>query len=300
MNSKTGEPARGEVMPKTDENAIVKSNTPSTAYLPAKKIEQFAAVVGEPWEPIKYGLIAKQEIEQAEIASALTAQHIIRGGAALIIAKQNLKHGEFGPWLEEAGISERTAQKHMLLAQRAQDQGFVNPKMMNLGVSKAKELLALTNEEFEELSQHGKTGDLTLDDVDRMTEKELREAIRKSRDNQKKLEEKIKVGKQQNELLNDLNIELRKKHRAPSTLESHLYTAAMELQMALERPPVTEPGPELDMVDTACRLAYRNAHQALLKFKHDKIIKWDPPDAEKLEAEFAGMDPGEPEEAEKN
>jgi hypothetical protein len=59
----------------------------------------------------------RQELEATRTSLVQAVEHAITAGELLIEAKQQVKHGEWLPWLtENCEISERTAQAYMKLA----------------------------------------------------------------------------------------------------------------------------------------------------------------------------------------
>lgn len=71
--------------------------------------------------------------------SRAMAEHALEAGRLLIEAKDNLKHGEFGPWLREhVSISERTARRYMTLARA----GVKTAMVADFGVVGAVEALS--------------------------------------------------------------------------------------------------------------------------------------------------------------
>jgi hypothetical protein len=85
------------------------------------------------------------KIEHAAMAAALTnsVEHAMAAGDILIEAKRQVGHGQWLPWLESCGISQRTAQRYMRVA-RHRPAIEANPtSVSDLGVSGALALLAV-------------------------------------------------------------------------------------------------------------------------------------------------------------
>jgi Protein of unknown function (DUF3102) len=57
------------------------------------------------------------KVEHAAVSTALKhgVEHAMAAGDILIEAKDQLKHGQWLPWLETSGVSERTAQRYIRL-----------------------------------------------------------------------------------------------------------------------------------------------------------------------------------------
>ena len=101
-------------------------------------------------------------------------------GGYLLLLRQASEHGAFLPALERLGLEPRAAQQYMSVAKR-----FANAKSIShlegAGIAKLVELVALDNEQLEELTELGQTGELALDDVARMSVKDLRAKVRELR-----------------------------------------------------------------------------------------------------------------------
>ncbi|MCL1960326.1 MAG: hypothetical protein FWG56_00765 [Desulfovibrionaceae bacterium] len=112
---------------------------------------------------------------------------IMEFGAYLLLIKEGSDHGTFQKALEELEIVPDTARTYMAITRRFAKRA-TSPVLESLGFSKAAELLPLDDEQIDELAEVGKTGELALDDVSRMSVKELRKAVRKERDVKRRLE----------------------------------------------------------------------------------------------------------------
>jgi len=101
-------------------------------------------------------------------------------GGYLLMLKETCGHGKFLPVLERLGIGPDSAQRYMAVTRR-----FANTAsgryLEAAGIKKMVELLPLDDGQLEELGELGQTGELALDDVARMSVKELRLAVRKER-----------------------------------------------------------------------------------------------------------------------
>ncbi len=124
----------------------------------------------------------KRRIQQAK---AVIGQQIYFMGRDLIMLKERCQHGQFLEDLAELGIAQRTAHRYMTVAIK-----FNSPKMQQLikslngekGVfSKLLELSTEGDEDLEALVDGGTVAGLQLDEIDRMSAKELREALRQAK-----------------------------------------------------------------------------------------------------------------------
>lgn len=120
-------------------------------------------------------------------------------GGYLLLLKSACEHGKFLPALERLGLETRSAQQYMSVAKR-----FANTKTSShleaLGMSKLVDLLPLDDEQLEDLTELGKTGELHLDDVARMSVRELRAAVREERTrNQRQADVNAELSKEIND-----------------------------------------------------------------------------------------------------
>lgn len=119
-------------------------------------------------------------LDGARSAKRRVGMAIMEFGAYLLLIKAGCDRGEFGRALMELEIVPDTARTYMALARRF-SQRASTPVLDGLGFGKAAELLPLDDEQIDELAELGQTGELALDDVARMSLKELRAAVRKER-----------------------------------------------------------------------------------------------------------------------
>ena len=101
-------------------------------------------------------------------------------GGYLLLLKEGLGSAGITPVLERLGISQPAASKYMSIARRFANYSTSN-NFEKLGFSKMAELLPLDDGQVDSLITEGQTGELDLDDVSRMSVKELRAAVRKER-----------------------------------------------------------------------------------------------------------------------
>lgn len=138
-------------------------------------------------------------IQKAKFFLAGAAEAMLNAGNQLIRVKEREPHGDFLHALERVGIAPRAAQKLMQAAVKYQ-----SPQMRRLSAhldskNKLIELLSEDDQELEELSSGGTLHGLTLDDIERMSIRELRKALHKERD------ERNKDGEAHERLLADKN-----------------------------------------------------------------------------------------------
>lgn len=149
-------------------------------------------------------------VGEARFYMAQSAEAMLEAGKRLIVLKENEQHGDFEEIVrEQLGLPERTAQRMMQASIK-----YLSPKLQSkapalalLGKTKLFELLSEDDDELAELAEGGTVAGLTLDDVDRMTTRELRRALRESRENAAAAA-KVTAGK--DEKINKLDAELTK------------------------------------------------------------------------------------------
>ena len=109
-------------------------------------------------------------------------------GGYLLMLKEACEHGKFLPALERLGMDVDAAQRYMAVSRRFAKTASTR-HWEGLGITKLVNLLPLDDEQLEDLTGIGQTGELALDDVARMSVKELRAAVRKERSVKARLED---------------------------------------------------------------------------------------------------------------
>lgn len=139
-------------------------------------VEQFGD--GLPWHPDHYEAAIRSEMRRG-------CEAFLRAGRYLIVARECASHREWGGMLERLGVSQPQAHRMMEAARRVSaipNHSTSNDLVQAAGSqSKLIELLSLPEDQFAELAETGETGGVSLDDVEQMTVKELRAAVRDAR-----------------------------------------------------------------------------------------------------------------------
>lgn len=121
------------------------------------------------------------DLIQRDIAANMrrSVEACLEVGRGLVALKEACAHEEFINRLDVLGINYGVAQKFIQTAVKFS----TSRTALNAagGQSKLFEMLVLDDEQIEELELTGQTGELALDDVARMSVKELRAAVRKER-----------------------------------------------------------------------------------------------------------------------
>lgn len=134
-------------------------------------------------------------------------------GGYLLLLKEGCVHGEFLAALDRLGVTPRSAQRYMSICQRFANT-TTSSHLEKLGFSKMAELLPLDDDQVDDLVGEGQTGELSLDDVARMSVKQLRAAVRK---------ERAEAAKQKNQVerLTTVNTELHEEARLVKRLPAN-------------------------------------------------------------------------------
>ena len=124
-------------------------------------------------------------IERGRQAAFKTMEGMFELGRALIVLKEHTEHGRFREIAEhELGLHYRETARLMNATKRFATPQLQKaaPKLLALGKSKLLELLVEEDETLIELAEGGEANGMTLDDVGRMTVRELRLAQREARE----------------------------------------------------------------------------------------------------------------------
>lgn len=124
-------------------------------------------------------------VHEARFYMDQSSEAMLEAGKRLLILKENEPHGEFQTITrDELNLEPRIAQK---MAQAALK--YLSPQLASnakalshLGRTKLYELMLEDDEELAELAEGGTVAGMTLDDIDRMTTRELRKALRESKE----------------------------------------------------------------------------------------------------------------------
>lgn len=153
-------------------------------------------------------------LDKCRYHMARSAEEALEVGRCLIVMKENEPHGEFIECVEGLGIAYRLAAR-MMQATLKFSNVSTSTHLIEAAKSKSKlfELLVLDDEELKELGAGGTVAGLKLDDVERMSVRELKGALRDARENS---EAKDKLLATKNEKIDTLSAKLsEKKRRVP-------------------------------------------------------------------------------------
>lgn len=151
------------------------------------------------------------ELIQRDIAANMrrSVEACLEVGRGLCTLKEACLHGDFGNRLDALGIEDRVAQRFMSSAVKFSTLPSSSALIKAIGSqSKLIEMLVLHNDDLAELELTGQTGELSLDDVATMSVKELRKALRETREDKKAL---AQVAADKNVKIDELAAQLARK-----------------------------------------------------------------------------------------
>lgn len=137
---------------------------------------------------------------------AQSAEAMLAAGNRLILLKEHEQHGAFLECLERIGLKPRTAQNFMKAA--AKLRGSNTQTLAYLGKSKVFELISEEDEELEKLIDGGTLAGHTLDDIDKMSTRELKHALRAAKEEKQASE---KIIEQKDKKINELDREAQRR-----------------------------------------------------------------------------------------
>lgn len=154
-----------------------------------------------------------------------TAEACVEMGKRLLILKEMCPHGEFQTRLEVLGFQTRTAQKFMQAVLKISNANTSTLLDKVGSQSKLLELVTLDDDQIDALSNGDSIGDITLDDIEMMSVRELKKAIKDARNDTTAKDDLLSnKDKKINEL--DAKLSLRRQpdqqHELAKQLEAHI------------------------------------------------------------------------------
>ncbi len=136
-----------------------------------------------------------------------------KAGLALMMLKERLGHGDYLKELDVRDIPARTAQDSIKVATMLLRLPASNARTFaHLGGSKLIELARLPEETLQEISENDLSDSLTLDEADRMSVRELRQAVRQLKQKHKDDHEaNERLLAEKDKKINDLDKQLNQK-----------------------------------------------------------------------------------------
>ena len=142
-----------------------------------------------------------------------SAEEVIELGRCLIVMKEHEPHGEWVPILEDLSI-ERTFAARTMQAAIKFSGASTSKNLIEAAKSKTKlfELMVLDDDQLEQLNDGETVAGINLDDVDRMSTKELRKALREAKED---LAAKDSVAEESSKKINDLKTQIARIKKIP-------------------------------------------------------------------------------------
>ena len=172
-------------------------------------------------------------VERGRHAVRQTMEGMFELGRVLIVLKEHTEYRRFSQIVKEQfGIGTSETARLMAATQRfaTPQMQKAAPKLMDLGKSKLLELLVEEDVTLVGLADGGEVNGMTLDDVDRMTVRELRVALRENRED---AQAKDKVLADKNAKIDELAEKLEKAKKKGGVKEPNPADVASELHMAV-------------------------------------------------------------------
>lgn len=155
-------------------------------------------------------------VSHARDAVAVISGRLFVLGRIFIAIKEHEAHGGFQTALERIGVAPRFARKCMAAALKFEGTDAKRMVATSLTHSKLLELLAEDDENIEALGEGGTLAGYTLDEIDSMSTRELREALRKERQEGKdELAARDEIIARKDEKLHKLELKNRKAAKLP-------------------------------------------------------------------------------------
>lgn len=180
-------------------------------------------------------------VNEAKFYAGQAATAMLELGKRLVQIKENEPHGDFIAIVEERlGIKRTAAFQLMKAAVKFSAPQLANnahsPALLSLERSKLFELMGEADEDLEELMEGGTLAGATLDDMQGMTVRELRAALKKERDERakgEKAKQKVIDGKENK--ISALEEQLARRESAePSELELYQLDKVRDASLAAE------------------------------------------------------------------
>jgi len=182
-------------------------------------VSQNAAAVAE---MVGYDLPYNREriVQEARFYMGQSAEAMLEAGKRFLVLKENEDHGSFLEVVEQQlGMEVRVVQKMMQAAAKY----LTNPALgsnakalSHLGKTKLYEMMVMDDDSLAELAEGGTVAGLKLDDVERMSTRELKAALREA---QATAEATDRVLSQKNKKIDQLQATLERKKAESSPEE---------------------------------------------------------------------------------
>ena len=207
-------------------------------------------------------------IERGKLKFREAQEAFFEFGRVLVVLKEHMPHGKFQETVQrEFNIAPQSARKMIQATVKFCSPQLLKaqPKLLALGKSKLFELMTEDDEELQQLADGGSINGLTLDDVDRMTIKELRHTLRTARED---TEAARKVSADKDAKINRLTEQLEKQKTA-KTKEPDAADVGSHITMVLAS---TEVAARSQISRLAPLFEELLAHEAAHGFNHQPVM----------------------------
>lgn len=157
---------------------------PDNLSVELNKISQHRVAIMEQFgESLPYD--RERIVHETKFYMAQSAEAMLEVGKRLVILKESEGHGNFTSIVtDQLGLAERTARLIMQAALRYTSPALESKRQTFAVLDKSKlfELMTEDDESLIELAEGGTVAGMTLDDIDRMSVRELRKALRESKE----------------------------------------------------------------------------------------------------------------------
>lgn len=147
-----------------------------------------------------------------------SAEEVLELGRCLIVMKEHEPHGEWIFILEDLSIDRRFAARTMQAAIKFAG-AATSKNLIEAAKTKSKlfELMVLDDDQLEQLNDGETVAGINLDEIDRMSQKELRKALREAKED---LAAKDAVAQESSKKINDLKTQMARIKKEP--VEEHI------------------------------------------------------------------------------
>lgn len=151
-----------------------------------KKVDEMFPFLGE------YEFNREIAMLSSDLQTSATA--MLSAGCRILRLKEHEPHGKFMKAVEDVGLGYKTAKRFMSCALRfiEADTGKVKyPQLVQQSSTKIYDLVILDDDDLKALEEGSSVSNITLDDVDKLTTRELRKKLREAKEEKKALESVI-------------------------------------------------------------------------------------------------------------
>jgi hypothetical protein len=227
-------------MARTKAEAVVIEGTVASNEV-ASEIQQGASQLAERSQQVmeQFGEGLPYElsriVHETRFFMSQSAEAMLEAGKRLVILKEHEPHGDFVQIVEaQLGMAARTARVMMQAAIK-----YCSPKLDSkrqalavLGKTKMFELMVEDDEQLAELADGGTIQGLHLDDIERMSSRELRKALRESRESH---EDSQRIIADKNKKIDDQSKQISKiKRQPPDEGIQQIRTEIAAMQSSIE------------------------------------------------------------------